>query len=142
MQKLLDTFERVVISVLILLMALVVILATLDVAWTILQAVLRPPYLFLAADDLLSIFAAFLLVLVGMELLDTIKAYLQDHIVHAEIVFMAAMIAVARKVIVIDIKAWAPETMFGIAALILALTAGYFLFKRVQPAPHVSDKSS
>jgi uncharacterized membrane protein (DUF373 family) len=66
-----------------------------------------------------------------LELLDTIKAYLTEHIIHAEVVFMAAMIAVARKVITLDVKEFSPLTLMGVAALILALTAGYYLFKQI-----------
>ena len=72
----------------------------------------------------------FLLVLVGLELLNTIKAYVKEHVVHAEIVLLAALIAVARKAITLDLKQLAPATAFGLAALLLALATAYFLLKR------------
>jgi uncharacterized membrane protein (DUF373 family) len=128
--KILVVFERVIVSVLIVLMILVVLLATIDLAWVILQRLLRPPVLVLVADDLLDIFGTFLLVLIGLELLDTIRAYLSEHVVHAEVVFMAAMIAVARKVITLDVKELSPMALVGIATIILALSAGYYLFKQ------------
>jgi len=132
MSKLLAVFERVIISTLIILMALIILLATIDLAWVIVEGILEPPWLRLATADLLDTFAAFLLVLVGIELLDTIRAYLSEHVVHAEIVFMAALIAVARKIITLDIKELSAVTLLGIAAIILALSAGYYLLKQSQ----------
>ncbi len=130
--KILTVFEKVIISVLTVLMIIVVVLATIDLAWVILQKLLRPPVLLLVADDLLDIFGTFLLVLIGLELLNTIRAYLSEHTIHAEVVFMAAMIAVARKVITLDVKELSPVALVGIATIILALSAGYYLFKQSQ----------
>ena len=130
--KILTVFERVIVSVLTILMIIVVVLATIDLAWVILQKLLRPPVLLLVADDLLDIFGTFLLVLIGLELLNTIRAYLSEHTIHAEVVFMAAMIAVARKVITLDVKELSPVALVGIATIILALSAGYYLFKQSQ----------
>ena len=42
----------------------------------------------------------FLLVLIGIELLETIKAYLLTNVIHVEIVLEVALIAIARKVII------------------------------------------
>lgn len=132
MVKLLAVFERVIISALIVLMALIILLATIDLAWVIVEGLLQPPWFRFPAAELLDTFGAFLLVLVGIELLDTIRAYLSEHVVHAEIVFMAAIIAVARKVITLDIKDLSPTTLLGIAAIILALSAGHYLLKQVR----------
>ncbi len=130
MSKILTVFEKVVASVLILLMIVVISLATVDLGWTLIRGVLRPPPLRLSIDDLLDVFGMFLLVLVGMELLDTIKAYVSEHAVHAEVVFIAAMIAVARKVITLDVNALPPASLLGIATILLALSVGHYLFKQ------------
>src|SRR5262245_27769191 len=132
MVKLLAIFERVIISTLTILMALIILLATVDLAWVIGEGLFEPPWLRLSTADLLDTFGAFLLVLVGIELLDTIRAYLSEHVVHAEIVFMAAMIAVARKIITLDVKDLSPATLLGIAAIILALSTGYYLLKQAR----------
>ena len=47
----------------------------------------------------------FLLVLIGIELLDTIKAYFRENTIHVEIVILLAIIAIARKVILLDPRA-------------------------------------
>jgi len=70
----------------------------------------------------------FLLVLIGVELLETVKMYLTQKTVHVEVVFTVAMIAIARKVIILDIKEVPSLTLIGISAIIVALSAGYSLF--------------
>jgi len=141
MDRALALFEKVILYVLMGLMAIVLIVATIDLIWTIGVAVSTPPFLLLALEALLDIFGMFLLVLVGLELMDTIKAYVKEHVVHAEIVLLAALIAVARKAITLDLKQLAPAVLFGLAALLLALAAAYFLLKRAGVAStQTSDK--
>jgi uncharacterized membrane protein (DUF373 family) len=127
----LDRFERIITIALILLMIVVVSLATLDLGWGIVQEIIKPPYIFIEVEKLLDIFGLFLLVLIGVELLDTIRAYLTEHVVHEEVILVAALIAVARKVIVLDVKKTDPLVIFGIAAIILAVSAAYWIVKRM-----------
>ncbi len=77
-----------------------------------------------------EIFAGFMLVLIGIELLHTIKIYLKEDVVHVEIVLLVAIIAIARHVIDIDIEHVDPIVLLGISSLILALSMGYFLIKK------------
>jgi len=138
MNRVMAIVEKAVLYALMALMAIVLILATLDLVWTIVLAVTTPPLLLVTLDTLLEIFGMFLLVLVGLELLDTITAYIREHVVHAEIVILAAMIAVARKAITLDLTKSEPIVAFGLAALVLALSAAYFLLRRAG----VSDRAS
>ena len=124
--------NRLVWGILMVLMGIVVLLATISLAWTILKDFVLPPSLVFAPDAYLESFGAFLLVLVGLELLETIRAYFaEEHVVHAEVVFLAAMIAVTRKVITLDFTKAAPLALFGMAAIILALAMGYYILKLV-----------
>jgi uncharacterized membrane protein (DUF373 family) len=66
-------------------------------------------------------------VLIGVELLETIKAYVKENVVHVEVVFTVAMIAIARKVIILDVKELSGLTLMGIGVIIIALSAGYYL---------------
>ncbi len=61
--------------------------------------------------------------------LHTIKMYLKEDVVHVEIVLLVALIGISRHVIDLDFKHIEPLTIFGIAALIIALSVGYFLIK-------------
>ena len=72
-----------------------------------------------------------MLVLIGIELLDTIaKTYMAESTDHAQIVMAVAIIAIARKVIILDVKELSGLALVGIAAIILALSIGYYLIKK------------
>jgi uncharacterized membrane protein (DUF373 family) len=130
MLDMLKKFERAVTTTLVVLMAVVVLLATIELAWIIIQDIVTPPVFLLEIDELLDIFGLFLLVLIGVELLETIKAYLKDNVVHFEVVLTVAMIAIARKVITLDVKDLPAMTLVGIAAIILSLAAAKYFFRR------------
>lgn len=127
----LKQFERIVTLVLAVMMAVVVVLAVLELGWIIVKDVLSPPVVFLEIDELLEIFGAFFLVLIGIELLETIKAYSKEGVVRVEVVILVALIALSRKVIVFDSKAeGAVGSLLGIAGAIIALALAYAVLKR------------
>jgi uncharacterized membrane protein (DUF373 family) len=132
MLDLLKKFEKGVTITLVVLMALVVLLATVELGWIIIKDIITPPAFLLEIDELLDIFGLFLLVLIGVELLETIKAYVKENIVHVDVVLTVAMIAIARKVIILDVKDLPAMTLLGIAAIILALAAAGYTFKRMR----------
>ena len=130
MDKFLDNFEKSIVTVLIIIMVLIIVIATLVLGWAVVTNILSSEN-FLPDDiGLLDLFGYVLLILIGIELLETIKAYLSEHIFHVEVVLEVAIIAVARKVILLDYKEYSGLTVMAIAALILALSVGYYLEKR------------
>ena len=132
MLELLKKFEKAVTAALVVMMAVVVLLATIELGWIIVKDIITPPVFLLEIDELLDIFGLFLLVLIGVELLETIKAYLKENVVHFEVVLTVAMIAIARKVITLDVKDLPAMTLMGIAAIIVALAAAQYFFRRTQ----------
>ena len=131
MVEFLKKFERGIVHILIAMMMLVVLLATFELGWIIVRDIVTPPVVLLEIEELLEIFGFFLLVLIGVELLETIKAYLVQQVVHVEIVLEVALIAVARKVIILDLEKYSEMTMVGMAALILSLAAAVYAVKRL-----------
>ncbi|HPS79920.1 MAG TPA: phosphate-starvation-inducible PsiE family protein [Thermoanaerobaculaceae bacterium] len=127
----LKVFERAVVTALIVLMVVVVALATVELGWIVVKEIITPPVFLLEIDKLLKIFGFFLLVLIGVELLETIKAYLVEHVIHVEVVLEVAMIAVARKVIILDVKDLSALTLIGIAAIIACLSLAFYVVKRL-----------
>jgi uncharacterized membrane protein (DUF373 family) len=127
----LDSLEKVIVVFLVAFMALTVALATLELAWTLVKDIASHPRHLLGIDELLDVFGMFLLVLLGLELLETIKAYLIEHAVHVEIVMVVALIAVSRKIIILDIKTVDGTTLLAIGGLLLALSLGYYFISRV-----------
>ena len=86
-------------------------------------------------DHLHAIFGGFLSVLIGIELLHTIKMYLREDVVHVEVVLLVALTGVSRHVIDLDYEKLDPMKVLGISALVIALSAGYFLIKRGMKNP-------
>ena len=138
MFNILKKYEKVMIQALMVMMAVVLGLATLDLGWLIIKDVIEPPFFLLSVDQLLDIFGLFMLVVIGIELLETImKTYVTQGQPHYEVVLSVAIIAIARKVIILDLKEVDSLSLIGIAAIVVALTTGYFLMKR----GHAHDKT-
>ena len=130
MDKYLRYFEKIITVSLIIMMAVVILLATIELGWIIIKDIITPPILLLDINEMLDIFGLFLLVLIGIELVETIKAYLSERVIRVEVVIIVALIAISRKVIILDVKELSSLTLIGIAAIILALSAGYYLLKK------------
>jgi len=126
----LKKFERIIVIALIMMMAFVILLATIELGWLIIKDMITPPYVLLEIHELLDIFGLFLLVLLGIELISTLRTYLTENEVHVEVVFVVALIAIARKVIILDVKELSSLTLVGIASIIIALSLGYFFIKK------------
>jgi uncharacterized membrane protein (DUF373 family) len=79
-----------------------------------------------------ELYSSFLLLLIGLELMRTTKIYLQKKVVHAEVVLLVALIAMAREVIDMEFESLSPVTILGIGILIIALAGAYWIFNRTQ----------
>ncbi len=136
LSRLVKKFERYIVLALIGMMMVVIALATLDLAWLIIVDIGTPPILLLEVDELLELFGFFLLIVIGVEVLETIKAYLRDNVIHIEIVLEVALIAIARKIIVLDLDKYDGVSVLAVAALILALAVASMLRRRARrPLP-------
>ncbi len=75
--------------------------------------------------------AGILVVVMGLEVLETLKVYLRDHYVRLEVILIVALIAVSRQVIEIDFEHAGGALLGGLSALIASLTLGYYLVRKV-----------
>lgn len=124
-----EKFERWINEALLGMLFVVVLLAAADLGWIILKDMVTPPVLLLEIDELLELFGAFLMVMIGLELLDTIKIYITQQTIHVEVVLLVGIIAIARKVVILEPKEMDALTLIGIAAIIFSLTVGYYFVK-------------
>lgn len=132
MERLFRVFEKVTVVVLLCLMMLAVALSTIELAIILFRELMKPPVFFLNIQEMMEVFSFFLMVLIGLELVESMKAYLDHDKVPAEVVVLVALVAVSRKVIILDYEKMAPEKLFGVAAIILALGIGFFLLRRIR----------
>lgn len=129
--KFLRAFERYIVMGLIGMMVVVVFLATVEMAVILVEQMLSPPrFILLGINELLTVFGFFLMVLIGLELIEVMKAYIVEETVHVEVIFLVAIIAITRKVIILDVKSLPALTLIGVAAIILVLSVGYYILKK------------
>ncbi len=125
METLLTKAQRLVAIALAVLLVIVVTLSTVHLALLIAEELWQPPRFLIPVQGLLEIFSFFLLILIGVELLETLKAYVRKNVIHVRLVLEVALIAVARKVIILEPHDVPALTLFGVAALILALGVAF-----------------
>lgn len=115
------------IRLLAVLMVLVILLCIADVFFVLYEKLTQPPMFVLEFGDIFTVFASFLAVLIAIEIFANITLYLRDDVIHIRLVIATALMAIARKVIVLDFTTLGPEYVYGIAAVILALGITYYL---------------
>lgn len=80
---------------------------------------------------LMEVFGLFLNILIALELLENITAYLKKHVVQVELVIVTSLIAVARKIIIFDFSKATGIDLIGLALAIFALSISYWLIRRM-----------
>ena len=132
-------FEHFIVLILLGLLMAVVLYATIGLAILIVVTMaekLHTREVTITLPLLHDVFAGFLTLLIGLELMKTIVMYLEEHIIHVEVVLSVAMIAIARHAIDVDYKLVPPLTMIGMGSIIIALAVGYFFFKKANLITH------
>jgi uncharacterized membrane protein (DUF373 family) len=134
MIEIVNKFEKIVYVLLMALLMFVLAASLVELIWYIYNSLINTPIFLLESHELIAVLGAFLLVLIGVELLDTIKAYFSENTIHVEIVVLLAIIAIARKVILLDPTSASGVDfgleLVGIGVVVLGLAGGYFLIKK------------
>ena len=128
--ELLGRFERVLARVLAVALGVVIVVATAHLLTHMAQAVYRTDAN-LMGGGLVSLLGELLTLLIAIEVLENITAYLRHHIIQLELVLATALTALARKVIVLkpDIEDPAPMIV-ALGAAIAFLSAGYWMVRK------------
>lgn len=128
--------KRVIAAVLLALMFLVVAIGTIELVLVVGREIIASAQFSVQAENFLlseaglfKIFGLFLNVLIAVELIETVEVYFREHALHAETVVLVAIIAVARKAILLDLGAYTGLTIVALSALIIALGVVYYLVK-------------
>jgi len=134
LEKVLKGFELVITSALMVIIAAMVVMGTIALAMLMLRNASAHMGNITDAEALQQVmqrgFGGALVVLLGLELMETLKQYTAEHHVRVEVVFLVGLIAVGRHVIQVDYARAGAGELFGMAAVILALAIGYFLVRR------------
>lgn len=130
MYDILKMLGKVMVWAILLLLSLILVFAFVDLVYETYLKIVEPPFMVINSSSLIELFSLCLIIIIGLELIETVKAFLKEEIVHVELVILVAIIAIARKVIVWDFDKYSNMHLLSLAAMLLALAATYFLIKR------------
>jgi uncharacterized membrane protein (DUF373 family) len=78
---------------------------------------------------LFEIFNLILIIAIGFELFKALHIVVTSNLIPSLPIIQIALIAIANKVITLDMKAIDPQTMYGLAALMLVLGIAHYFVK-------------
>jgi uncharacterized membrane protein (DUF373 family) len=117
-------------------MLIVIVVSVYELGVYMVQELIIPPPIDKFGRTLFTIFGLFLNVLIALEILENITAYLKKHVVQVELVIVTSLIAIARKIIILDLEKTSGIDLIALAAAILALSISYWLVRRFPPQNH------
>jgi len=112
-------------------MIIVIIFGVIDVGWTIYQRFVAEPRFILTMGDVLATFGAFMVVLIAIEIFQNIVLYLRDDVIHVKIVLATALMAIARKVIILDYDELDSMYIFATGIVLIATGITYFFVHKL-----------
>lgn len=118
---------RFAVRVMAVLMVVVILLGVADVCYVLYTALIDEPILLLSVSDIFKVFGAFMVVLIAIEIFINIRLYLGSNTLPIKLVIGTALMAIARKVIVLDLTNTPSIYVFAIAAVVLGLGIAYWL---------------
>lgn len=131
-EKVLRKFEYAITLALLVMMGLLVLLSTIELARVIIREIMDGPLYIVEFHDLIGFLGFFLVILIALELMQSVWVYMQDHTIHIKVMFEIAIIAVTRKIILLE-PGTEPLFLIGIATLVIGLAGGYYVVVRKAP---------
>ena len=132
----LDRVESLVAKLLSLAMVGVLIFTVFDLGVFLFFALFIPPGERSEKTFLIEVFGLFLNILIALEIMENITAYLRKHVVQVELVFITALIAGARKIIILDFSKVSGDQLIGLGVAILSLSLGYWIMRQMNVKNH------
>ncbi len=128
--NLIHWIENVVAKILSLALSVVILIAVFDLIVFLIKDISQDPVGFYN-KSVIELFGLFLNILIALELLENITAYLKKHIVQVELVIVTSLIAVARKIIIFNLKEYSGTDLIALGIAIFALAISYWLDRRL-----------
>lgn len=129
MLKIVEQIEKLIIRALVILLLAAMVLGTIEVGRITLLEIFAPPFLLLDISKIFEGFGLILVILIGLELLKILKMFLAEDKIKPELVVEVAVIALCNKIITLDAKHTSGDVLLGIAAILVGLSIGYFVFR-------------
>jgi uncharacterized membrane protein (DUF373 family) len=129
--KSIHTIENLVSKVLSVALIVVIIVSLYDLVVILIKDLFTTEPMGFFSKTLIEIFGLFLNILIALELLENVTAYLRKHIVQVELVVVTALIAISRKIIIFDPNKYSKDDLIALTVGTLALAASYWLIRKV-----------
>ena len=123
-----NKIQKFTAKVLSFVMIFVILVSVWDLIIVTLEEFTTQPVL-VGHQILFKLFGLFLDVLIALEILENITAYLENNVVQMELVLVTSLIAMARKIIIFDFNKAGGFDLIGVATAILALSLSYFIIR-------------
>lgn len=123
-----DQVEGLVSKILSIVMVVVILFAVGDLIIILGEQLFTSPKGFFN-ESLFEVFGLFLNILIALEILENITAYLRKHVIQVELVIVTSLIAVARKIIILDLEKATGLDIIGLAVAIFALSISYWIIR-------------
>lgn len=129
--KRLGQIEGIVSKVLSIAMVIVILVTVVDLALVLYRSLFSSDTVGFFKTTLTEIFGLFLSVLIALEILENITAYIRKHVVQVELVIATALTAVGRKLIILDLEKVPGVSLIGLAIALFALSISYLIVRSV-----------
>ena len=126
---LVKAYERIVIMLLMGLLMTIVAITTVELGWILFKDLWSTRVLLLDTEEMLDLFGFFMFVLIGLELNTSLKSYIRAGVVRGDVVIEVSLIAVAQKLIILDMTKYGGLGLIGLSALVLALAVAFWLVR-------------
>jgi len=133
MDKIAHRFDRVITQVLLIVGMVLISIQTITLIWEMGKGIYKrfsESGLSYDPEHGKTTIVLFFNVLLALEILETVKAFAKSHEVKIRIILIVCLIAVSRKVLMLDLGESEPMGEVAVAALIVAFSLGYFLVTR------------
>lgn len=133
MEKYLNVFNKIISYVLLATGMLFTVFQTLELAWEIFKgfkAHFAEAGMDYVPDYFKNVAVLFFNILLLLEILETVRVFKEAHEIKVKVILIVCLIAVSRKVLVMDAHESNPLAELSIAALVLVFSFSYFLVKR------------
>lgn len=126
----LENIEGIVSKVLSIAMILVILVAIWNLGFFLVEMLISQPNEPFT-KTLFKIFGLFLNVLIALEILENITAYLKKHVIQVELVIVTSIIAIARKIIILDLEKTSGVDIIGLGIALLSLSISYWIIRHM-----------
>jgi uncharacterized membrane protein (DUF373 family) len=140
LMSLLNNLVRYAIMALAVLMAVVVFGGVIEVGMVIYRTAMESPGMLLSVNGITATFASFLAVLIAIDIFINISLYVRRHVIAVRLVVATALMAVARKIIVLEFTDIEPIQFFAMATIVIALGFSYYFLSKLKRDQVIGDE--